>query len=113
ASRERAEEASKEAQQRKAYEELQTQEQASRERKQAIVTGILDRAISAFQVGEYEESENLAKEALDKDPRNEQAKELRDASFRAGRTKVREEYVQHKREQFRRWQESMKEVQVP
>jgi hypothetical protein len=38
---------------------------------------------------------------------------VRDAAFRAGRTKVREDYVERKIEQFRRWQETFKEMQIP
>jgi hypothetical protein len=55
----------------------------------------------------------LAQQALDKDPRNEQAKEIKDAAFRAGRKQVRAEYVANKNEQFRRWREAMKEMQIP
>ena len=56
---------------------------------------------------------SIAKAALEKDPRNEKAEELRNAAFRAGRTKVRDEYVRAKSEQFRRWQEAMKEMHIP
>jgi tetratricopeptide (TPR) repeat protein len=113
ASRSGAEQAAEESKQRKAYEELQAQEQIARDRKAALVAGALDRAITAFHAGEYEDAEAIAKQALDKDPRNTQAAELRDAAFRAGRTKVREDYVRSKNEQFHRWQETMKEMQVP
>ena len=50
---------------------------------------------------------------LEKDPRNEKAEELKDAAFRAGRTAVQADYVQRKKEQFRRWEESLKEMQIP
>ena len=113
ASRATAEQSAEEEKQRKAYEALQAEEQVARERKDAIVAGTLERAINAFTAGEFDESEALAKAALEKDPRNSQAVEIRDAAFRAGRTKVREDYVRQKSEQFRRWQESMKEMQIP
>jgi general secretion pathway protein D len=113
AARATAEQATEEQKQRKAYEAIQAEEQAARDRKSALVAGAIDRAISAFRAGEYEEAEALAKQALDKDPHNSQAVEIRDAAFRAGRTKVREDYVERKNEQFRRWQETIKEMQVP
>jgi general secretion pathway protein D len=113
ASRVGAEQAADEARQRKAYEELQSKEQEARDKKAALVAAALDRAIAAFRAGDYEESEKLAKQVLDRDPHNSQAAEVRDAAFRAGRTKVREDYVENKLEQFRRWQESLKEIQIP
>ncbi|MFN0245141.1 MAG: hypothetical protein ACKVWV_19835 [Planctomycetota bacterium] len=113
ATREEAERASEELQSRRAYEALQAQENVAREQKQAQIAGALDRAISAFNAGDFEEAEAIAKQTLEHDPRNEQAQEIRDAAFRAGRTKVRQDYVQNKREQFRKWQESMKELQIP
>lgn len=113
ASRATAEQAAEEAKQRQAYEALQAEEQVGRERKDAIVASTLERAIDAFRTGEYESAETFAKAALEQDPRNSQATEIRDAAFRAGRTKVRDEYVRQKSEQFRRWQESMKEMQIP
>jgi tetratricopeptide (TPR) repeat protein len=112
-SKETAAEATLAAQQRKAYEELQAQEAANRDRKQAIIDNAIARAIEAFDAGDFEKAEDIAKQALDRDPRNERAKEIRDAAFRSGRTKVREDYVLQKKEQFRKWQESMKEMQIP
>ena len=113
ASRTSAEQAAEEAAQRRAYEALQAAEASAREQRNAQVANLLDRAISSFQAGEYEAAEDFAKQALDRDPRNQQAAEIRDAAFRAGRTKVRNDYVERKREQFRRWQESLKEMQIP
>jgi len=111
--RTQAEKAAEEAAQRKATEALRAEEAAARERKMAVMANILDSAIAAFDAGDYEEAEDLADQALLEDPRNEQAKEIRDSAFRAGRTKVRAEYVEAKREQFRRWREQMKEIQIP
>jgi len=113
ASRAAAEQAAEDQKQRKAYEAIQAEEQAARDRKAALVAGALDRAISAFRAGDYEDAEALAKQALAKDPHNSQAVEIRDAAFRAGRTKVRDEYVERKNEQFLRWQETIKEMQIP
>jgi len=111
--RQQAERAAEETAQRKATEALRAEEAAARERKLAVLNNILDSAIAAFDIGDYEEAEDLADQALLEDPRNEQAKEIRDSAFRAGRTKVRADYVEAKREQFRRWREQMKEIQIP
>lgn len=113
ADRDDAQRAADESAQRAATQKLRDEENAERERRAAQVNSMLDRAITAFNAQDYEESELLAKQALERDPRNEQAKEIRDAAFRAGRTKVRNDYVQQRAEQFRRWQEQMKELQVP
>ncbi len=113
ATRTAAEKAQAERQQREAFERLQAEEAAVGERKNSQIANTLDRAITAFEEADYETAEKLAKEVLARDPRNEQAIELRDSAFRAGRTQVKEEYVQRKKEQFRRWQESLREMQIP
>jgi|688.fasta_scaffold10315_1 hypothetical protein len=113
ATRTAAEKAQAERQQREAFERLQAEEAALGERKNSQIANTIDRAISAFEEADYETSEKLAKEVLTRDPRNEQAIELRDSSFRAGRTQVKEEYIARKKEQFRRWQESLREMQIP
>lgn len=108
-----AERASEEAARRKATEALRAEEAKQRDRKTAQVSGILDRAMASFQAGEYEDAESFAQQALDKDPRNEQARDIKDASFRAGRKQVRAAYIENKNEQYKRWRESMKELQIP
>jgi tetratricopeptide (TPR) repeat protein len=99
--------------QRQAIEELRAQERASRERRDQAVANMIDRAIGAFAVGDFEEAIEFADEALHADPRNEKAREIRDAAFRAGRDQVRDEYVLAKREQFKRWREELAEMRVP
>jgi tetratricopeptide (TPR) repeat protein len=108
-----AQQAAREAAQRKAFEELKAREQAQVDRQHALVTNIIDRAITAFDLADYDEAMDLADQALHEDPRNEMAKEIRQSAFRAGREKVRNDYVVDKREQFRRWQENLKEIQIP
>ena len=100
-------------QQRRATEELREREQTERARRDAIVANILDQAIDAFDEGDFDDSLELADEALRKDPRNEQAEELRDAAFRAGRDKVRADYIQEKREEFALWREHLQELEIP
>jgi len=113
ADRAAAQRSTREAKQRAAFEALKTQEQAQDDRQRALVTNILDRAVTAYDYADYDEAMDLADQALREDPRNEMAQEIRAAAFRSGRQKVREDYVVEKREQFRRWQESLKELQVP
>jgi hypothetical protein len=113
ATQKQAEEAERLRAEREGFERLQREQAALHDRVAAQVSSTLDRAISAFQVADYEQAEELAKEALDKDPRNEQAREIKDASFRALKTQVRKDYVEAKNEQFRRWQEKMREMQIP
>jgi general secretion pathway protein D len=113
AQREAAEKAALDAARQMATEELRGREMAEVGQRTMIVNSILEQAIDAFERTDYEESERLAGEALRLDPRSQKARELKDAAFRAGRTQVRANYVEQKAEQFRRWRESMKELQVP
>ena len=113
ATREQAERSADERKSRAAFEALQAEESAKNARRTAQIANTLEQGVAAFDRADYEEAETLAKQVLDKDPRNEKAEELRDAAFRAGRTQVQEDYVQRKKEQFRRWEESLKEMQVP
>jgi len=108
-----AEKATVDAARQRATEELRTREAAQVGQRSQIVDAVLEQSIDAFERGDYEEAERLAGEALRLDARSERARELKDAAFRAGRTQVRADYLERKSEQFRRWRESMKELQVP
>ncbi|MBL8861456.1 MAG: hypothetical protein JNK02_05535 [Planctomycetes bacterium] len=108
-----AEKASLAAARQRAADELRTREAAQAGQRAMVVNAVLQQSIDAFERGDYEESERLAGEALRLEPRNEKARELKDSAFRAGRTQVRKDYLERKAEQFRRWRESMKEMQVP
>ena len=74
---------------------------------------MLEQAIDAFDRAEYDDAIYYADLTLRKDPRNDQAAELRDAAFRSGREQVRSEYVEAKREQFARWKEQLESYRVP
>ena len=113
AERAAAERSTREAAQRAAFDALKAQKEAQESQKQALVTNILDRAVTAFDYADYDQAMDLADQALREDPRNEFAQEIRAAAFRAGREKVRDDYVVEKREQFRKWQEGLKELQIP
>ncbi len=108
-----AEKANLEAARQQATQQLRDREEAQMGQRALIVNSILEQSIDAFERTEYEESERLAGEALRLDPRSQKAREIKDAAFRAGRTKVRADYIEEKGEQFRRWRESIKELQVP
>jgi len=102
-----------EEEQRLAREELRTQELAEQERKKAVLVRLLDEAITAFNLGEFEEAISLSERVLRLDPRNEIALDIRDTAFRKGRELVRAEFLAEKREQYKRWQEEMNELRVP
>jgi type II secretory pathway component GspD/PulD (secretin) len=107
-----AEEAQRQAQEQ-ALESLREQDQAERARRQAELGNMIDQAIAAFDAGRYEDAIEFSEQALRVDPRNDQAQEIRDAAFRAGRAQVRGDYVLAKREQFRRWRETLEGMRVP
>ena len=92
---------------------LRENEELERQRKDEIVSTILVQAIDAFDDAKYEESLELAEEVLARDPRNEKAEEIRNASFRASRRQHRADYVERKREEFAKWREYLNQLRVP
>ena len=108
-----AEEQSQLDAQRQAYEALQAQRDAERQRDQAVVENMIAQAIDAFQAGRYDVAMDYADQALRRDPRNGRALDLRESSFRAGRESAKSRYVESKREQFLRWREELDELKIP
>ncbi len=98
---------------RRAREELKAQEMAESDRRDAIVANLVKEAIDSFEAADYDASIKFAERALRMEPRNERALEIRDTAFRAGRSKVREDYLRNKQEQYQRWQEEMDELRIP
>ena len=97
----------------RAWAELRAREEAARQRDQARLDSLISEAIAQFDSGDYDDAMETAEEALRNDPRNEQAVQIRDAAFRAGRHQVQADYIENRRERFRQWTESMEELQVP
>ncbi len=108
-----AEQARREEAERAALEALRAEEQALRQRSEARLVQLIDQSIAAFDAEAYDESVALADRALREDPRNDQAMEIRDAAFRAGREKVRSDYILLKRERFKRWQQAIQGMRIP
>jgi tetratricopeptide (TPR) repeat protein len=94
-------------------EALRTQEEAERARRDAILANMIEQAIEAFEKGEYDDSIDFCDQALQIDPRNERATEVRDTAFRVGREAVRSDYILAKREQFKRWREQLSAARIP
>lgn len=111
--RDLAVEASRREQEQAALESLRDQEQSARDRRQAIVINMMDQAIAAFELEEYDKSMRYADRVLHEDPNNSRAQDLRDTAFRAGRDKVRATFLRDKREQYRIWQEELMEITIP
>ena len=93
--------------------ELREQEQAELALREARVAQILKKGFEAFRLERYEAAQKHAQEALDIDPRNTYASNLRDSSFRAGRQAFRREFLEKKRDQYIRWNEEMDELLIP
>jgi tetratricopeptide (TPR) repeat protein len=96
-----------------AFAELQAQRDSEAAREQAVIETMLDQGISAFESGDYDDAIYFADQTLRNDPRNAWAKDLRESAFKAGRERVRADYVIAKREQFARWREQMDEKRIP
>ena len=110
--RQNAEEASLLAAQRQAYDELQSREKADVARRRMVIDNMVEQAIESFERGDYEDAIHYADQALRKDPRNQQAEELRESAFKAGLKATRVGYVAAKREQFKRWKEQIESYKV-
>ncbi len=113
ASRTQSEALAEDQARKQAYEALQEQQRADKQRNEALVANMLEQAIDAFQRGDYDESIEFCEAALKHDPRSSRAQEIRESAFRAGRTQVRADYVLAKREQFKRWREDLEQAKVP
>jgi type II secretory pathway component GspD/PulD (secretin)/tetratricopeptide (TPR) repeat protein len=82
-------------------------------RREAIIANVVSQAIEAFEATEYDDAIDLCDQALQLDPRNEKATEVRDAAFRIGRERVRTEYIAAKVEKFKRWREELANMRIP
>ncbi|MEZ6017953.1 MAG: hypothetical protein R3F49_22805 [Planctomycetota bacterium] len=88
-------------------------EAESRGRERAVVDNIVSQATLAFEAGRYDAAKKLADKALALNARHEQAQDIRDAAHRAGREKVRADYIEAKREEYRVWRESLEQMRIP
>lgn len=96
-----------------AFAQIRAIESVENERKEQIVSNILLNAMSAFDEGRYRDAEEYAQLAMQKQPKNEQADEIRTAAFRAGRNQVQDNYLKEKKEQFTRWRSELEEMRIP
>ncbi|HKX45813.1 MAG TPA: hypothetical protein VJP77_03870 [Planctomycetota bacterium] len=110
--RERSAEEQRVAAERESYALLQLQEEEERLRREERVANLIEEAIAAFEAESYDQAMDLSDAVLEEDPRNEQALDIRDAAFRAGREQVREDYVLAKREQFKRWEQDLRALRI-
>ncbi len=92
---------------------LRRAEQDEKAREMAITVNMKEQAIMAFNSGDYDTALEFADQALVRTPKDTEAIEIRDASFRAGRESVNRNYIREKREQFARWQEHLRELEIP
>ncbi|MAE46493.1 MAG: hypothetical protein CMJ86_06315 [Planctomycetes bacterium] len=96
-----------------AFDAIRSSEAAERERSAAIIRNMVSRASEAFELRRFNDAVELADQALDMDPRNETAYDIREAAFTAGRNQASEQYIINKAEQFARWRENLAELTIP
>ncbi len=92
---------------------LREQELAEQEQRTRTIDNLLDQALTAFRVQDYDKAIEYADRVLRLDPRNERAMDLRDTAFRKGRELVQDDYLRKKLVQYERWQEEMDELRIP
>ncbi len=113
AQRESAMASEEEESRRGALASLKQREENDRLRRRAIIQNLMREAIAAFNAEDYDEAISFADRVLREEPRNERAQEIRNTAFRAGRKKVRADFLRAKREQYTRWHEEMDALRIP
>jgi len=94
-------------------EAIRERQMAETQRQQAIVDNLMKRAIDAFEFGDYDEAEKLAKKVQTLDPFNDKAEEIRTAAFKMGRKQATAEYRIRKAEAFKRWYQELETLRIP
>ncbi|KAA3608159.1 MAG: hypothetical protein DWQ01_13890 [Planctomycetota bacterium] len=97
---------------RQTYEQLKREEEQAKAQRRARQDRMFESAVSAFEDGDYDTSMELADSLLRMDPLNEQVSELRDATFRARHEAASTNFVQERRERFRRWVQENEEARI-
>jgi hypothetical protein len=107
-----AEKNAKDVSRREAFELLKQKETAEANRMQAQIDLIVAEAATAFEEGRYRDAEESARLALAKQPKNDQAEEIRTAAFRADRQQVQADYIVKKQEQFKKYREELEDLRI-
>lgn len=95
------------------YRRLKETEERENTRKRETLRLMLVKAIEAYDHLEFEDCVAICDRALEIEPRSEEAKELREAAWKSARDQSKKDYINKKREQFRRWHEDMSELRIP
>lgn len=98
---------------RQAFEALQKESAEAKAREAELTASLIQDAISAFNMGDYELAGEKADMALKNSPRNAKAQDIHDSAFRAAREQASEQYLQNKREKYDEWALKMQEISVP
>ncbi len=99
--------------QEQAYQQLHAEEQRINSQRDERLTRMLDSAADHFIRDDFQSAEELAQAVLREDRYNPQAIEMLDAARDASREYASREAIRDRKEEFRRWRESMESVRVP
>jgi len=102
-----------EGKRRLAFDALKAESAAAAARDAEVTATLIQDAIAAFDFADYKTAMAKADMALKNSPRNAQAQDIRDASFRASRELASEEYLRTKKEKYDAWNEHMLEISIP
>ncbi len=92
---------------------LREEELLAASQSQAQVIDLMRSGIAAFEAEAYDTARTFADRALRVDPRNEDAMDLRDASFKAGLERDDEDFIRRKRVRYQQWQQDLQAQQIP
>lgn len=105
--------ATRRAKEGETFAKLKEAEAQEASRRTEMVRTMISQAIDAYDLGSFDECVEICDRALQLDPRSSEARELRESAFKSARDKNRTDYIQKKREEFRRWREDIAETRIP
>lgn len=98
---------------RSAFEALQQESAEAKAREAQVTAALIQDAMDAFKLRDYDAAQELAIKALKNSPRNAKALDIRDSAFRAAHEQASEDYLRRKREKYDEWEVEMKRKMIP
>ena len=98
---------------REAYEKLRFEEQKERERREARLKKMIDKAQLRFEEDRFDEALHLIDQVLEEEPTDLEASKLQEEVFDARHNFRDKEYVEQRKERYQRWRESVEAAKIP
>ncbi|MFG0315633.1 MAG: hypothetical protein ACF8XB_00065 [Planctomycetota bacterium JB042] len=99
-------------QDRAAWEKIQAEEAAAKQREHDLTLRILQDAIAAFNRNDFDDAEELAAQALEREPMNDRARTLIHDAREASRENSNQRAVDERKDEYRRWKQQIEETRI-